>query len=298
MKISAIICTYNREKYILQCLESIENQTIDKNKYEIILINNNSTDNTEEICNTFAKNNKRVNFKYFIERSQGLSYARNRGIKEASGEFLSFIDDDAIVDENFLEEIINFFDSNNEAVAVGGKITPFFEAGRPKYYSKFIGGFFALCDKGDEVKQMKKSYPVGANMSFRNNVFEKFGGFNVELGRKGNNLLAAEEKELFERLKTNKQLIYYLPEAKVKHIIPESRTKIEYIKKQALGIGKSEKIRISNSKKEKKKRYNKELINWIASFVLLFYYTICLSPSKGIILLRFRYWISKELIKK
>ena len=82
VKLSIIICTYNRDDFISICLESCKNQTIDYNQYEIVLINNNSTDSTEKLCLEFQKDNPSVNFNYYIEKTQGLSAARNRGIRE------------------------------------------------------------------------------------------------------------------------------------------------------------------------------------------------------------------------
>ena len=97
MKLSVIICTYNRERYIYNALKSIAEQDFPLSGYEIVLVNNNSTDNTENICKDFKRDYPQVDFRYFIETNQGLSYARNRGVKESSGDILIFVDDDATV---------------------------------------------------------------------------------------------------------------------------------------------------------------------------------------------------------
>ena len=98
MKISIIICTYNRELYLPKCLEHLKNQTEAPSNFEIILVNNNSTDQTENICENFIAQNPQLITKYVKEMNPGLSFARNRGIKESKGDVLVFIDDDAMAE--------------------------------------------------------------------------------------------------------------------------------------------------------------------------------------------------------
>ena len=88
MKLSIIICTYNRAKYIRPLLDSIVANDLPKQDYEIILVDNNCTDNTRDICCTFASDHSDLMFRYTIESQQGLSAARNKGIKEAKGNIL------------------------------------------------------------------------------------------------------------------------------------------------------------------------------------------------------------------
>ena len=89
--ISVIICTYNREKYIYDVLHSIALNDYPKSKYEIVLVDNNCTDNTGEEVARFNSDYPDVKLRTFVETNQGLSYARNRGIKEAEGNILSLI---------------------------------------------------------------------------------------------------------------------------------------------------------------------------------------------------------------
>ena len=109
MKLSIIICTYNREKFILKSLYSIAHQNADVNIFELIIINNNSTDKTHELILDFIEKNQNISIKYFIEIEQGLSHARNRGIKESTGDICAFLDDDAIACEEYVINIIYFF---------------------------------------------------------------------------------------------------------------------------------------------------------------------------------------------
>ena len=101
MKFSVIFCTYNREKYIYNAMKSIAEQDFPSTDYEIVLINNNSTDSTESICNRFSEDYPQVRFRYFVETNQGLSYARNRGVKESRGDILVFVDNRASASIHF-----------------------------------------------------------------------------------------------------------------------------------------------------------------------------------------------------
>ena len=80
-EISVVVCTYNREKMLPECLDSLANQRANKNLYEVIVVDNNSKDNTSKVANEFVT--KYSNFKILFEQNQGLSHARNLGLKEA-----------------------------------------------------------------------------------------------------------------------------------------------------------------------------------------------------------------------
>ncbi|MFX6888208.1 glycosyltransferase, partial [Acinetobacter baumannii] len=77
--ISIVICTYNRAQYLPDALDSLHHQTIDKQLYEIIVVNNNSTDNTAEVCEAYIKKYRDLSITYLLETKQGASFARNSG---------------------------------------------------------------------------------------------------------------------------------------------------------------------------------------------------------------------------
>ena len=112
--ISIVVPVYNAEKYLEQCLNSIQNQTY-KN-FEVILVNDGSIDHSESICMDFVKVDTR--FKYFTKENGGASSARNFGLDHVLGEFITFIDADDWVDENHLEVLINNIKENNSDMAV------------------------------------------------------------------------------------------------------------------------------------------------------------------------------------
>ena len=109
LKISIIICTYNRARYLFDTLRHIAENDFPTRHYEIVLIDNNSTDHTIATCQRFEKAFPEICFRYFLEQSQGLSFARNRGMKEARGELLVFLDDDAFVHKDYLKNLEHQF---------------------------------------------------------------------------------------------------------------------------------------------------------------------------------------------
>ncbi len=298
IRFSIIFCTYNREKYIYKALESIALQSYPRDKYEIVLVNNNSTDSTEELCNTFRKNYPDISFTYCIEKQQGLSYARNRGIQESRGELLVYVDDDATVFPDYLKAYDFFFDFFPEESVAGGPIIPRYEVAPPKWISHYTEVLLtAALYKGKKITPFKNGqFPGGGNTCYRAEVFEKFGLFNVELGRKGTGLIGAEEKDFFSRLFAVKEKVWYVPGAGIYHYIPVQKLTESHFKKLTYSIGVSERIRtLSVSKKAFIKRLFQEMIKWAASIVLFCLFSVKGKISKGKKLLEFRYNVTKGL---
>ena len=133
--------------------------------------------------------------------------------------------------------------------------------------------------------------------AYRKKVFDEIGLFNVNLGRKGNNLFGAEEKDIFDKMTSKGMKYYYLPNAILYHIIPKEKLQKEYFNKLTYSIGKSERMRTLNISKTKYiKRLFSEGIKWLASIVLFLGYTIVFTPQKGWKLLLFRKNVTKGLL--
>ena len=299
--ISIIICTYNRDKYIYDALLHVASNDFPTGNYEIVLVNNNSTDNTENECKRFETDFPKVQFRYFLETRQGLSHARNRGIVESRGEILVFLDDDSFVKTDYLSNLQRRMDEHPEAMAFGGQISPLFESGEtPKWLCKWTYSWVSAIDKGNKVIPFEgNSYPIGANMGFRKSCLEQCGMFNTELGRSKKNLMAGEEKDLFNRLKDNNMPILYFPDIQVEHVIPPQRTTKEYIIRMGHGVGMSERLRCLNiGEKALWTRYFMEFVKWCATFLLWFRYAISFRPIVGNMLVLFRWNVTKGLVGK
>jgi glycosyltransferase involved in cell wall biosynthesis len=263
----------------------------------VIVVNNNSTDNTEKICKDFLHNSGATNFRYFVEKNQGHSHSRNRGIKESKSSIINFIDDDAFVYPDFAKNIISFFKSNDEIKAIGGKINPVFEGNIPDWMSPYLMPLVSALDMGEREKAFTgRKFPIGANMTFRKSVFERYGLFNVNLGRKGTGLEGGDEKEVFLRLKQNSEEIIYVPSVKVDHIISQKRVELSYIKGLATGVGTSERKRVlEKGGTEIVKKIAEEIFKTTVSFVLFLFYLLQGKFLKGWMLLKFRFWVQKGL---
>lgn len=297
--ISVIICTYNRDKFLYDALKHVAVNNFPTEDYEIVLVNNNSTDSTENECQRFSVDFPKVQFRYFVETKQGLSHARNRGIDESFGDILVFLDDDSFVKPDYLHNLQMQMDAHPEAMAFGGKITPRFETGEtPKWLCKWTYSWVSAIDKGDKVVPFEgSSYPIGANMGFRKECLEHCGNFNTELGRTKKNLMGGEEKDIFNRVKAQNMTILYFPDIQVEHVIPPQRTTKDYIIKMGQGIGMSERLRCQKiGKKALWKRYFFEFVKWGASIVLWFYYLLCFRPVVGNMLVLFRWNVTKGLL--
>ena len=299
--LTVIICTYNRAKYIGNLLESIAANDLAKSEYEILLVDNNCTDNTREICEAFAVAHTDVQFRYVVETEQGLSAARNKGIKEAKGEIFVYVDDDALVDTWYLRTILEYMNTHPEISAIGGKILPLYETAEPKWMSPYTKTLLtAWMDFGDEVRPFPKGkFPGGGNSAYRAEVFEEVGLFNTELGRKGDSLMGAEEKDIYDKMEALGLKYMYVPKMTLHHIIPQRKLEKEYFDKWTYQIGVSERKRtkaIGNGKYIK--RLFSEAIKWGASIVLLCLYTISFHPAKGWKLIQFRYNVTKGLLSK
>lgn len=299
--LSFIICTYNREEYISQTLCCLAENHSCTDDYEIILVDNNSTDSTASLCKKFEVEHPNVRYSYFLETQQGLSYARNRGVKEANGDILVFLDDDAFVQENYVSNLINHLKTNSEIKAFGGKITPFYESGvEPKWMSKWSYSWVSAIDYSDTVTCFgENAYPIGANMGIRKDLISQFDGFNTELGRTGKNMMAGEEKDMWSKVRAKGIDIYYLPDVAVKHCIPERRTTTDYIIRFAQGVGMSERVRTKNiGTFSYIKRLFSECVKWAGTIVLWTQFLLKGQREKGDVLVLFRKEVTKGLIKR
>jgi glycosyltransferase involved in cell wall biosynthesis len=280
VKISLVICTYNRDKYLPTALESIKKQSAEKQLYEIIVVDNNSTDNTAAIAKKFIAENTGINASYIFENQKGLSFARNRGLKEASGEIISYVDDDAFLAPDYLQCMLDFFDAHPHAAGVGGKVIPKYEDGAaPAWMSKYLNGFVGKVDHGEDILKYNKGmkYPAGCNMTYTKAVLLKAGGFNNEL------TFRSDDKYIFYRVNALTPEIYYNPSTWVYHIVDNTRLEKSNFKKLFLKTGNEEKKRIisEHSRLGLLKKFAGYIIKFVASFILLFAFTLKGQFAKG-----------------
>ena len=297
--LSIIICTYNREKYIGPLLDSISKNDYPTSDYEIILVDNNCTDNTRGVCEQFVATHPEIRLRYVVETEQGLSAARNKGIKEAKGEVIIYVDDDALVDTDYIRIYAEHFAAHPETMAAGGPIEPLYETQEPSWMSPYTKALLtAWMNYGDKVCEYPNGrYPGGGNAAYRKTVFDQVGLFNTELGRKGTALLASEEKDIFDKMKALGMLVLYLPTPVLHHIIPQAKLEEDYFNRLTLQIGRSERMRTcAISKGKYLKRLLSEGVKWGGTLVLLGIYILQGHPMKGWKLVLFRKNVTKGLL--
>ena len=224
VRISAVVCTLNRAAYLAKAMQSLVNQTYPKKYYEIIVVDNGSTDNTREVVEQFSQSTR---VRYIHEPIKGLSQARNTGWQAASGKYVAYLDDDAIACPRWLEKIMETFETIKPAPAsVGGIAVPIWESERPAWLEDRMLGAYAIVDWGDRARFFKPSTPehhVGCNVAYTRQVLQECGGFNVNLGRKGRNLLSNDENVIRDYIDSHGLGIYYDPAILVEHLVPRER---------------------------------------------------------------------------
>ena len=177
--VSVVISTYNRGELLTQALESVLAQKSDGVAYEVIVVDNNSSDGTRQIIESFAARGH-ANLRYVFEGRQGIPYGRNAGIVNARAPIIAFADDDVRVKPDWVASIKRALDEHPEVDYVGGKVLPQWKCEPPAWLTRDHWAPLALLDRGDTPVYVNAQYPVcliTANLSFRREVYERVGLF-------------------------------------------------------------------------------------------------------------------------
>lgn len=235
MKFSVIITTFNRAKTIPMCMDSLIKQNFPKSDYEIIIINNNSSDETEEVIEKYINDNPDTNIKYYFIPKPGQVYARQIGILAAQNEILSFTDDDGILCPDWLKEIAEVFELNKEAVGVAGKIIIRWDETPPEWINNYEN-FLGKLNYGDEIKYETGLYMNAGNLSIKKDVLIEVGGFNPEMI--GDWLMGDGETGLWIRLRKKNYKIGWAPKAIMEHYqIAKKNATVDDIKRRFMNNG-------------------------------------------------------------
>ncbi len=228
MKITVILCTYNRCQSLAKALESAASLTVpEPDEWEVVVVDNNSSDQTRQVVQEFCQRYPR-RFHYVFEAQQGKSYALNAGIREGRGDVLAFMDDDVTVEPTWLRNLTQSLHSTDWAGA-GGRILPQRTFTPPRWLSlkERVLGPLVLFDLGPEAGELTEA-PIGTNMAFRRETFEKNGGFRTDLGPRPGSEIRSEDSEFSKRLLAAGERLRYEPSAVVYHAIPECRLRKTY----------------------------------------------------------------------
>jgi len=213
LEVSIVISTYNRCELLGEALRALFSQSDAHLDFEVIVVDNNSSDQTRHLVQSLAAQNPEK-LKYFFEAKQGLSYGRNRGIANAKASIIAFTDDDVRVARDWIHQIKNGFEANPEIDFLGGKVVPRWHTAPPSWLTPAHWAPLALLDYGDQpffVDSRKQLCLIGANFAFRRRAFEKVGLFKTEFQRVKNGIGSLEDHEMLLRLWGADSSGLYLP---------------------------------------------------------------------------------------
>ncbi|RMF90426.1 MAG: glycosyltransferase family 2 protein [Nitrospinota bacterium] len=223
-KISVVVCTYNRVDLLTEALHSLCDQALPACCYEIVVVDNNSRDNTREVVEGLGRHHPHL--RYVLEREQGLSAARNRGWQEAHGEYVAYIDDDCKVPKQWLTVASAVIEKVHPAV-FGGPFRAFYKQTPPPWFRDAYGSY----DLGSEARVLTRRFLFGGNIFFSRKLLTELDGFDATLGMQGQQLGYGEEiaPQLYLRTHRPEQVIYYEPRLYVYHLVRPEKMRLRWI---------------------------------------------------------------------
>jgi len=230
--VSVTIPTYNRAKLLEITIESFIEQDYPKDRYEIIISDNNSSDNTREVVEEW-QGKTTVPIRYLFEARQGVHYARNTAAKASIGEILYFTDDDMIADKSLLGELVKVFDLDPQIGAATGKIIGRFDVPPPRWVTKDLtNAYLSLTekDKPEDVIVSRNDLVFSCHEAIKRDAFFRCGGFNPE--NTAGVWIGDGETGLGIKMKQAGYKFAYTSKSVIYHLIPESRTTLGYLIKR------------------------------------------------------------------
>ena len=240
--ISIIIPTYNRAGPLHRALQSVIEQDFPRTDYEILIVDNASTDNTRAVAEEMIQAHRESTIRYIHEPIPGLLPARHRGATESQGAILVFIDDDIEADRGWLAAIHDAF-QDPEVHMVGGRNLPNYEVAPPPWieqvmergpdYAIMYCGYYSLLDFGDQRREIDANHVWGLNFSIRRETLYRLGGFHPDtVPLRYQRYQGDGETGLSMKLKEQGLKAIYEPRALVHHLVPAERLTVEYLEKR------------------------------------------------------------------
>lgn len=233
--ISVVISTYNRCEILPRALESVLAQDAPGLRYEVVVVDNNSTDRTREVIESFAARDPRV--RYVFEGKQGLSHGWNAGVAQSSAPVVAFTDDDLVMPPDWLRQIKRAFDEHPEVSFVGSRVLPVWESAPPAWLTRELWGPLALQDS-EETFYTDEERPVCLlGKSFRREALAAVGGFRPDLGRIKDAIGSTEDDEMQRRLWATGRRGLHVPSIVVHAPVPAARATKSYFRRWYTGHG-------------------------------------------------------------
>ncbi len=240
MLVTVAICTWNRAGLLDQTLAEMHKLRVPQGvEWELIVVNNNCTDKTDEVL---ARHEKQLPLRRIFEPRPGKSHAANSAIAATRGELLLWTDDDALVSPDWIGAYVAAAARWPEASFFGGPVRPWFESSPPDWLAnaavwKRVDEAYATRDLGSEPFVFTKSkVPFGINMAFRTEAQKRY-LFDPELGPRPNSTLRGEETALVRGMIAAGEQGWWVPEATVQHFVPRHRQTTHFLRGFYFGQG-------------------------------------------------------------
>jgi glucosyl-dolichyl phosphate glucuronosyltransferase len=236
IRVSVVICTFDRADHLRRALAAIACQTAPPGSFEIIVVDNGAGAATPRVVQSFASAPDGPSIRLVHEPRPGLGPSRNRGIAAALGEIIAFTDDDALPANDWVVRGLACFDAGGAPLAaVGGRVLPLFEETPPDWYDP---AYEEDSCGGEQRPMTQREWPSGNNMFIHADVLRRHGGFDVQ-GMAGDRMAYGEETAFFERVRRADSgvVFMYCPHVLVRHLIPPYKTTVGFMLKRSFNSG-------------------------------------------------------------
>lgn len=240
IRITAAICTHNRVALLPATLESLLAQSLRPTDYEVLVIDNGSTDATPAVIRRHLDAPGAVKLRSAVQPLLGLSHARNLAADMAAGEIIAYLDDDAVADPGWLAALLDAYAAFPDAWAAGGPVRLAWHAHRPAWLGDELLPMLSRLDLGEERRPLAaQEYLWGTSLSCHRQAFRSLGLFRTDLGRRGVALVSGEDTEFQRRIRAANRQVIYAPAAQVAHWVAPVRTRQRYFMARAYGKGRT-----------------------------------------------------------
>jgi glycosyltransferase involved in cell wall biosynthesis len=270
--VSVVICCYNSANRIKETLQVLAGQRFQASVFwEIILVDNASTDNTSEIARSTWNNlHTDIELRIVFEPKPGLGNARKKGIGETSCSFILFCDDDNWLDEHYVQRVYDILSSDPTIAACGGCGMPVFETQKPEWFDDYAEAF-ALGPQETNFENGKILNLYGAGLAINKHILDRLENSNfapLMRGRVGNKLTSGEDTELTYAFVLMGYKLHYSPELKFRHYLPKERLNFSYLKKLFIAFGNDGPIRNLYYANISRRVFHRTIKNWNFHFIL------------------------------
>jgi glycosyltransferase involved in cell wall biosynthesis len=236
LRVTVAVITFNRSRFLRETLAGLVRQDYPAGCWELLVIDNNSTDDTRDVVASFLA--AMPSPRWILEERAGLDHGRNRAIDEAKGDVIALVDDDILMEPDWLAQLVAPFSGQPPPPVgvVGGEVVPIFPDGIPDWLK---GTHRPLRFRKDPGPLPPGQSPMGANFAFPRWVFERFGRFDTHLDRKGTALFGGGDSEMIRRVRAGGLEAWFAPGARVLHQIPAGRLTLHYALRHAFDSARS-----------------------------------------------------------